>query len=99
MEGLLLVGFCVGSVLLLNNRENYSEIIEQTQSKLNNNRINQYPINNTDIKRQAFQSIPSFPEPVNYSTGPLKTPLENRLKQESKIDLLDMNKRTMTDFL
>lgn len=99
MESLLLVGVCVGSVLLLNNREDYSEIMEQTETKLNNHRVNQYPVKNTNIKSQAFQSIPAFPEPVNYSTGPLKTPFENRLKQESKIDLLDMNKRTMSDFL
>ena len=50
MEGLLLAGVCIGSVLLLNNREDYSEIIEQTQTKLNNHRVNQYPVKNTNIK-------------------------------------------------
>lgn len=99
MEGLLLAGVCVGGVLLLNNREDYSEIIEKTEHKLNENRINQYPVENRNIMNNAFQSIPTFPEPVNYSTGPLKTPLENRIKQDSKIDLLDMNKRSMSDFL
>ena len=99
MEGVLLAGVCIGSFLLFNNREDYSEIIEQTQSNLNNNRVNQHPVKNTDIKKQAFKSIPAFPDAVKYSTGQLKTPLENRLKQESKVDLLDMNKRTMSDFL
>ena len=99
MEGLLLAGVCVGSVLLLNNRENYSEIIEQTDNKLNERRVNQYPVDNRNIMNNAFQTIPAFPESVNYSTGPLKTPLENRIKEDSKVDLLDMNKRTMSDFL
>lgn len=99
MEGVLLAGVCIGSFLLFNNREDYSDIIEQTQSNLNNNRVNQHTVKNTDIKKQAFKSIPAFPDAVKYSTGQLKTPLENRLKQESKVDLLDMNKRTMSDFL
>jgi len=100
MQALLLGGVCIGSALLLNNkREDYSDIIEQTQSQLNNKRVNQYPVQNTDIKRNAFESIPPFPEPVNYSTGPLKTPLENRLRKESKVNLLNMNERTMSDFL
>ena len=98
MEGLLLAGVCVGGFLLLNNREDYSNI-EDTDAKLNERRINQYPIDNRNIMNDAFQSIPAFPESVNYSMGPLKLPLENRIKQDSKVDLLDMNKRTMSDFL
>lgn len=99
MEGLLLAGVCIGSIVLFKNRENFSEIIEQTEEKLNNNRLDRYPVKHTNIMNNAYQTIPAFPEPVNYSTGPLKTPLETKIRDDSKIDLLDMNKRPMSDFL
>jgi hypothetical protein len=98
MDALLLTGVCVGGFLILNNtKEKYT--LEETEEKLNSHRANQYPVQNVDIMRNAIETIPAFPEPVNYSTGPLKTPLELKIKEDSNVDLLDMSKRPMRDFL
>ena len=97
---LVIATVCIGGMYLLKNKENFTSI-EDTIDKLNKKPINQFPVQNTDIMRNAIQTVPAFPRGVDYSTGPLKTPLENRLNNNKKPldELLDMNKRSMNDFL
>lgn len=97
---LVIATVCIGGMYLMNNKEKFTSI-EDTVDKLNKKPVNQFPVHNTNIMNNAIQTVPAFPNGVNYSTGPLKTPLENRLNNNDKPldDRLDMNKRPMGDFL
>ena len=83
----------------LDDKQDIKKTIEEVPTFRDEYRIDQYPIKNRQAMENSMRNVPAFPQGVNYSTGPLKTPLETKLNKESKIDLLDMSKRPMSDFL
>ena len=97
MDTVLTIGVLTGIYFLFNKRENYDNIDNKISGK-----INQEPVKTTQAMMDGYNTVPAFPQPVGYSLGKLGTPmstLEDRLAKSDEPNLLDLNKRPMSDFL